>query len=139
VIRQRENVFIDSGAWIALALARDPLHEQAREQWDTLRANGAKLHTSIPVVIESFTFLDRNVNRNVALHWKDSITKLSTLKVITCESRDLQVAWDYFRRGDLHKLSAVDATSFAIMKRVRIRIAYTFDHHFAVVGFRTVG
>jgi hypothetical protein len=25
------------------------------------------------------------------------------------------------------------------MRRARIRIAYTFDHHFAVVGFRLVG
>jgi predicted nucleic acid-binding protein len=43
------------------------------------------------------------------------------------------------QRLDLHKLSAVDATSFAIMKRARIRLAFTFDHHFAVVGFRLVG
>jgi hypothetical protein len=27
----------------------------------------------------------------------------------------------------------------AIMKRTRIRLADTFDHHFAVVGFRLVG
>jgi predicted nucleic acid-binding protein len=39
---------------------------------------------------------------------------------------------------DLHKLSAVDATSFAIMKRERIRLAYAFDHHFAAAGFRLV-
>ena len=44
----------------------------------------------------------------------------------------------YFRRADLHKLSAVGATSFAIMKRERIRIAFAFDHHFVVVGFRLV-
>jgi predicted nucleic acid-binding protein len=52
--------------------------------------------------------------------------------------RYLEQSWEYFRRADLHKLSAVDATSFAIMKRARIRLAYTFDHHFAVVGFRLV-
>jgi len=38
----------------------------------------------------------------------------------------------------VHQLSAVDATSFAIMKRARIRLAYAFDYHFAVVGFRLV-
>jgi predicted nucleic acid-binding protein len=59
-MRQGEPVFVDSGAWIALALARDPLHGQAREQWDLLQGAGARLHTSIPVVIETFTFLDRN-------------------------------------------------------------------------------
>ncbi len=138
MIRQREPVFVDSGAWIALALSRDPLHAQAREQWDLLRAAGARLHTSIPVVIETFTFLDRNANRDVALAWKDSVARPGTLNILPCDLRDLQRSWEYFRRADLHKLSAVDATSFAIMKRARIRLAYTFDHHFAVVGFRMV-
>jgi predicted nucleic acid-binding protein len=138
VIRQGEPVFVDSGAWIALALSRDPLHAQAREQWDLLRAAGARLHTSVPVVIETFTFLDRNANRDVALAWKDSVARPGTLNILPCDLRDLQRSWEYFRRADLHKLSAVDATSFAIMKRARIRLAYTFDHHFAVVGFRMV-
>jgi len=139
VIRQGEPVFVDSGAWIALALVRDPLHAQAREQWDLLRAAGARLHTSVPVVIETFTFLDRNASRDVALAWKEAIARPGLLDILPCELRDLQRSWDYFRRADLHKLSAVDATSFAIMKRARIRLAYTFDHHFAVVGFRMVG
>ncbi len=139
MIRQGEPVFVDSGAWIALALSRDPLHAQAREQWDLLRGAGAKIHTSVPVVIETFTFLDRNANRDVALAWKDSVTRPGLLDILPCELRDLQRSWDYFRRADLHNLSAVDATSFAIMKRSRIRLAYTFDHHFAVVGFRMVG
>lgn len=138
MIRQGEPVFVDSGAWIALALSRDPLHAQAREQWDLLRAAGARLHTSIPVVIETFTFLDRNANRDVALAWKDLVAQPGTLDILPCDLRDLQRSWEYFRRADLHKLSAVDATSFAIMKRARIRLAYTFDHHFAVVGFRMV-
>jgi predicted nucleic acid-binding protein len=138
VIRQGEPVFVDSGAWIALALSRDPLHAQAREQWDLLRAAGARLHTSVPVIIETFTFLDRNANRDVALAWKDSVARPGTLNILPCDLRDLQRSWEYFRRADLHKLSAVDATSFAIMKRARIRLAYTFDHHFAVVGFRIV-
>lgn len=138
-MRQGEPVFVDSGAWIALALRRDPLHAQAREQWGLLRGAGARLHTSVPVVIETFTFLDRNAHRDVALAWKASIESLGGLKILLCELRDLERAWKYFQRSDLHKLSAVDATSFAIMKRARIGLAYTFDHHFAVVGFRIVG
>src|ERR671924_959701 len=135
-MRQGQAVFVDSGAWIALALSRDPLHGRAREQWDLLQGAAAKLHTSVPVVIETFTFLDRNANRDVALAWKDSVYAPGTVKILPCELRDLEQAWGYFRRPDLHKLSAVDATSFAIMKRTRIRMAYTFDHHFSVVGFR---
>jgi len=137
-MRQGEAAFVDSGAWIALALSRDPLHAQAREQWSALRGAGARVHTSVPVVIETFTFLERNANRDVALAWKESIYKPGTVTILACELRDLQQSWEYFRRKDLHKLSAVDATSFAIMKRARIRLAFAFDHHFAVVGFRLV-
>lgn len=137
-MRQREAVFVDSGAWIALALSRDPLHAQAREQWDLLHGAAAKLHTSVPVVIETFTFLERNANRDVALTWKESIYQPGTVRILPCELRDLEQSWEYFRRTDLLKLSAVDATSFTIMKRARIRLAFTFDHHFSAVGFRLV-
>jgi len=84
-MRQGQAVFVDSGAWIALALSRDQLHAQAREQWDLLHAAGAKLHTSVPVVIETFTFLDRNANRDVALTWKESINELRIVRILACE------------------------------------------------------
>jgi predicted nucleic acid-binding protein len=137
-VRQGQAVFVDSGAWIALALSRDPLHGRSREAWDVLQGAGAKLHTSVPVLIETFTFLDRNANRQVALAWKEAVYERGRVSILPCELRDVQLSWEYFRRSDLHKLSAVDATSFAIMKRARIRFAYAFDHHFAVVGFRLV-
>ncbi len=137
-MRRGESAYIDSGAWIALALSRDPLHAQAREQWETLKYAGAKLHTSVPVVIETFTFLERNANRDVALAWKDSIYQSGTVKILPCNLKDLERSWEYFRRTDLHKLSAVDATSFVIMERAGIRLAFTFDHHFSVAGFRLV-
>lgn len=138
-MRQAEPVFVDSGAWIALALSRDPLHAQARAQWEALKSDGAKLHTSVPVVIETFTFLERNANRDVALVWKDSINRAGTAKLLPCNLKDLEQSWEYFKRSDLHKLSAVDATSFVIMKRAEIRAAFTFDHHFSVAGFRLIG
>lgn len=137
-MRQGEAAFVDSGAWIALAVTGDVHSDTAREHLTMLRGVGAKLHTSVPVVIETFTFLERNGGRDRALAWKESIYKPGTVKILPCELRDLDQSWEYFQRKDLHKLSVVDATSFVIMKRHRIRLAFTFDHHFAVVGFRMV-
>ncbi|MCZ7563105.1 MAG: hypothetical protein M5U08_04225 [Burkholderiales bacterium] len=74
----------------------------------------------------------------LALALKESIHLPGTVRILACELRDLEQSWEYFRRRNLHELSAVDATSFAIMKRARIRLAFTFDHHFALVGFRLV-
>ena len=138
-MRNREAVFVDTGAWIALALTRDPLHARAREAWDSLLAHGARLSTSVPVVLETFTFLDRHATRDVALAWKDSVGALKGLRVEACSRATMEEAWPYFGRRDLHKLSAVDATSFVLMTRRGIRHAFAFDHHFATVGFRLVG
>jgi predicted nucleic acid-binding protein len=133
------SVFIDSGGWIALALSRDPQHERALNAWDELLRTRARLHTSVPVVLETFTFLDRNTTRDVALAWKDSLASLPDLRILSIDPSELEAAWSFFQRRDLHKLSAVDATSFVLMTREKIRDAFTFDHHFAMAGFRLLG
>ena len=138
-MRAGELVFVDTGAWIALALTRDPLHPRASETWALLAGAGARLHTSVSIVVETFTFLDRNTTRNVALAWKDSLKVVPRLRVLPCTPRDLEHAWKYFERPDLHKLSAVDALSFVLMAQRRIRVAFAFDGHFATAGFRIVG
>ena len=138
-MRHAELVFVDTGAWIALALTRDPLHGRARETWDRLLGMGARFHTSVPVVLETFTFLDRDTSRAVALAWKQSLQTVRRLKVSPCTAKDLERAWPYFDRADLHKLSATDALSFVLMTERRIRTAFAFDSHFAEAGFRMAG
>lgn len=138
-MRAAELVFVDTGAWIALALTRDPLHPRARGAWERLLGTGARLHTSVPVVLETFTFLDRNASRDVALAWKAALGAVRRLKILPSTAADLDRAWPYFERTDLHKLSAVDALSFVLMSDRRIRVAFAFDAHFASAGFRVVG
>jgi predicted nucleic acid-binding protein len=138
-MREGSAVFVDTGAWIALALNRDPFHERARESWEELLAAGARLFTSVPVVLETFTFLDRNTVRDVAIIWKDSLAKVPRLRILECTVLDMQRAFGYFERRDLHKLSAVDATSFVLMTRSKVHAAFSFDSHFATAGFRLVG
>jgi predicted nucleic acid-binding protein len=137
-VRAGEPIFVDTGAWIALALTRDPLHPRARATWEQLQGDGVRVHTSVPVVLETFTFLDRNAARSVALAWKDALQAVPRLKVLPVAASDLQKAWTYFERPDLHKLSAVDAISFVLMSERRIRVAFAFDAHFATAGFRLV-
>ena len=60
---------------IALALSRVPLHAQAREKWELLHEAGAKLYTSAPIVIETFTFLGRNMFGPVRGPWPDESWK----------------------------------------------------------------
>ena len=138
-MRAGEGVFVDTGAWLALALLRDPHHERAASAWEELLAGGAHLHTSVPVILETFTFLERNVSRDLALAWKDSLGEVRRLRVLDLRSPQLPQVWSWFRRRDLHKLSAVDAASFVVMTEAKLRLAFTFDQHFAAAGFRTIG
>lgn len=138
-MRSGELVFVDTGAWIALALTRDPLHARARAAWEQLLGADVRFHTSIPIMLETFTFLDRHAVRAVAMAWKDSLPTVPHLKVVPATAKDLEQAWPYFERPDLHKLSAVDAISFVLMAQRRIRVAFAFDSHFATAGFRMVG
>lgn len=134
-----ERVFVDSGAWIALAVASDAYHVRARAAWADLRSAGTPLVTSIPVVMETFTFLDRNTNRAVAMAWRDQTTALRQLEIVECRLADLTKSWTWFEQRRLVRLSAVDATSFSLMRRLRIRSAFAFDQHFAQAGFRVIG
>lgn len=95
-MKRGEEVFVDSGAWIALALTRDPLHLRAVDTWYRLFDVRARLYTSVPVVLETFTFLDRNASRNVAVTWKESLKDVGGLTMLGCSADQVSV----------HRLSA---------------------------------
>jgi len=139
VIAHGERVFVDSGAWIALALVRDAYHERARAGWEVLGRARARLLSSVPVVLETFTYLDRHVSREVAHRWRSSLGSVPRFDIVGCSPGDLVEAWQFLERKDLHKLSAIDATSFVLMRRHRVRTAFAFDTHFTTAGFRLLG
>jgi len=130
-----ESIFVDTGAWIALAVTSDPFHARAKEAWGGVCANAKKIVTSIPVVIETFTFLDRHATREVATTWRDQVTRFPRARLTECTLADLTKAWHWFEHRRLRRLSVVDATSFVLMQRLRIRHAFAFDQHFAQAGF----
>jgi uncharacterized protein len=136
VIRLGERVFVDSGAWIALAVVPDPLHERARQTWEELLRVGARLHTSTAVVLETFTYLDRKGSRDLAERWLASLEDVGRLVVLDFASTDFRAASRHLDRKELHKLGMVDALSFVLMHRHRIRCAFAFDTHFVAAGFR---
>jgi predicted nucleic acid-binding protein len=129
----------DRVVYDALALTQDPLHDRALAIWTSNEAAGTRWCTSVPVVLETFTFLARAVSTELALAWKDSLATVKRLTLLECGARDLGAAWTYFDRRELHRLSAVDATSFALMAREHLRWAFSFDTLFGTAGFEYLG
>jgi predicted nucleic acid-binding protein len=48
-------------------------------------------------------------------------------------------AWDLFNRWGAAGASAIDCCSFALMRKLSIRRAFTFDEHFRAAGFEILG
>lgn len=62
--------------------------------------------------------------------------KLVTLLHVT--PSDERAAWRLFEQRADKSYSFTDCTSFIVMRRQKIGLALTLDHHFAQEGFRTV-
>ena len=126
-------IFVDSSFWIGLTDELDERHAMAS---DLLRLNdGDALVTSNHVLGETWTFLRRRHRHSVAMRFLESAQSGERLE-IAFTSRELEAdAWAWLRRHDEREYSFVDATSFALMRKLRIREALAFDGDFAAAGF----
>ena len=126
-------IFVDSSFWIAETMARDGRHEDA-VRLATAQAS-ERVSTSNLVVGETWTFLRRRAGYGVAMRWLDAANGLGDLTVQRIDE-DLEAeAWAWLRVHDERPYSFVDATSFVLMRRLRISDVLAFDGHFAAAGF----
>lgn len=124
--------FVDTSFWIALRYIRDQRHVQARQLWDQYRG---PVVTTNHVIGETWTFLRRRVGHPMALRFTDRAARSPRLTIVFVDETTEREAWDWLRRHDERTYSFVDATSFAVMRRLRLRDALAFDGDFAAAGF----
>jgi len=86
------------------------------------------------VVAETWTYLRRKTGHARAIAWLDRLVSTAFPVSQSGESTEAE-AWDWLRAHDERAYSFVDATSFALMRKLRIREALAFDGDFAAAGF----
>ena len=123
--------FVDTSYWVALRLRRDANHETALRRWSP----GKPLLTSTLVVGETWTFLRRRDGHAPAVAFLDAVEAAPWLTVGQIEESIEREAWAWLRRHDERSYSFVDATSFAVMRRERLREVLAFDGDFTAAGF----
>jgi predicted nucleic acid-binding protein len=127
-------IFVDTSFWVALRNRRDASHNLART---LLAGRGAEaLLTSNHVRGETWTFLRRRAGHRSAVDFVDSIDRSPRLRLIFVSADIETAALRWLRRHDEREYSLVDATSFALMRSLRIRDALAFDGDFSAAGFR---
>jgi uncharacterized protein len=126
-------IFVDSSFWIADFLPRDRRHAEALE---CSRATSSRpLVTSALVLGETWTFLRRRVGHALSTTWLEAVVGRMTLRVEHIAPELEAEAWRWLRVRDECPYSFVDATSFALMRKLRINEALAFDGGFAAAGF----
>lgn len=124
--------FVDTSFWVALRFARDRRHPEARAIWE--EGTGAIL-TSTSVLGETWTFLRRRAGHRRAMEFSEAVLRLPSLTVAHVDEGLEAEAWRWLARRDERTYSFVDATSFALMRRHRLREALAFDGDFSAAGF----
>ncbi len=127
------RAFIDTSAFFALTAPRDGDHLTASEIKNRLSTEHWRIYTTNFVLVETHALLLARLGRFIALSILQEIGHSSTTIVrisVADEYKALQILNQY----DDKDFSLTDATSFAVMERLRIPYAFTFDRDFAQYG-----
>jgi len=124
-------IFVDTSAWYALVIDKDPHHPAAIE-W--IAQNTDPLITTDFIVDETLTLLKVRGAARCALALGETFfgEAISELHYLTSE--EVLDAWRDFRSHPDKGWSFTDVTSKVMMERRAIRSAFAFDRHFRQFG-----
>lgn len=130
-------IFVDSSMFYALVDENDKFHKQATQIWESQKLKKTQLLTSNYILDEIFTLIRQRRGRKVVDEFRMSLLKIYEIKIIRVTVADEAGAWDFFL-NDWADLSFTDCVSFAMMKRLEIKQAASFDDHFKRAGFELI-
>jgi predicted nucleic acid-binding protein len=128
--------FADTGAFLALYHRKDQYNEQAVRVWPTLIRPVA---TSNLVIAELAKLLAARAGSRFAADCIADIYASPTFAICASTREDEMSALPWMRKFADQNISFTDCISFAIMRRLKIRTAFTFDRHFRLAGFHVIG
>lgn len=131
------SIFVDTGAWYALA-DRSDRHHAAASRLYSERAPARDLVTSSLVVAETWALLAAHLGRPAALSFWESLRELA-IPILAIDATDLEAAWRIAATFADQDFSFTDCTSFALMERRGIDEAFAFDAHFLVYRYGSGG
>ena len=131
-------MFIDTGAWFALADKSDAYHEQAVAIYPGLLRGFHHLTTTNLVVAETYILIRRALGHQPAISFLQNISASPRIVKIYSDPTLEYLAEEILMQYQDQAFSYTDAVSFAVMKQYRITQAFSFDQHFVTAGFTLV-
>lgn len=132
--RRQAQVFVDTGAWIALAAEDDAHHEEAAEAYPELLRKYRLVTTNL-VVAETYILLRREAGHRAAIEFLERLAASPRIRKVYSTPELEREAEEILRRYKDPDFSYTDAVSFALMQQEGIEEAFAFDAHFRTMGF----
>lgn len=131
-------IFVDTSALYALLDRDDLAHERARIAWiDWLSGRRPpRLVTGNYILMESCALVQARLGMEALRVLIDDLLPVIVLEWVT--PADHQAAMQALLTAERRRLSLVDCVSFQLMRRIGINRAFTFDAHFAEMGFEAL-
>ncbi len=129
------DVFVDTGGFLALWDSADEHHTRAVELHAQLIGDRRTFLTSDYVVDETLTLLRLRHSHAAATDFLDTVERSQVMQLEWIGSDRFYTAATLFRKYADKEWSFTDCVSFALMRELRIRDAFTTDHHFRQAGF----
>lgn len=126
-------IFVDTSFFIASVDSSDGRHPEAVALLTSRERE--RLVTTNHVLGETWTFIRRRLGHRTATGFVAQIDEASDAEVVFVTRELEHEAWAWLARHDERSYSFVDATSFALMRHLRIRQAFAFDGDFVAAGF----
>jgi len=130
------SVFVDTSAFFAVLDADDENHDAARQMWEDLLTQEVVLVCSNYVLVETLALVQRRLGIPAVRVFQEDI--MPVLNVEWVDESLHQVGIASVLAAARRRLSLVDCASFEIMRRLGIKTAFAFDHHFDEQGFERV-
>ncbi|MFN8559252.1 MAG: PIN domain-containing protein [Dehalococcoidia bacterium] len=129
------RVFVDTAAYFVVANRNDVNHTAAGALLRQLVTDHRRLFTTNYVLTESHALLLIRMGYAVARSFLWGIDHSPSTTIVRVSARDERRARAIIEQYDDKAFSLTDATSFAVMERLGISQAFTFDRNFAQYGF----
>ena len=124
-------IFVDAGAWYALATPSDPDHDSAKLFAASINE---PFVTSDYIVDELLTLFTVRRQKSKGIEWLHDVLERGGTDLVRVGETDFGNAVRIYEQFKDKEWSFTDCTSYVLIQRLQIKKTFSFDHHFRQFG-----